>query len=550
MKLLNFNEKILYKNGLIQGLDGAELKNIVDQICDSAALKASPRLCALLRYLIEQERNGRRAKIKAYSIALDVFGRDEHFDPINNSLVRVEMSRLRKALSQYNNESIKSYPYTIEIHNNSYIPILSKRIKIYNKKRKILYSYVALAILLLFWIFFAKDDMPIKNQKCIRDRPVVKIIVKSNNDHLKIYSNEIYKYFRENINSYSMVKLQSKDCNNNSLILKVNIEKNPDGEFYFESILENSANNEIDTYSDKLNYTEARDVKKFVSGKIMYKFFGENFFYLNSMKNLKLHVNNNKILNELLCLKNYYGYFKYGAPNLFVEAAKCLESLVPRESLHADVHAMYASLAMYQMRGVSPRYFTDPKRVFETAMMRAAEIDGNDAIYLLERLAELRNDDKENPGVLRHVIDEIQKGHPANAYLTGHAGRALGIYFGEWQAGAQMVQDARAMMGEPESFPVFELASAIASGDTQAANLVARRLRTSKIPVTELEIAVVGAMSGDDDMRDRALQSLKAMGVRCVDDARRVLQKAHFDRSLNIPLEKQLPALFQPCSSD
>lgn len=59
------------------------------------------RIHALLIYLIDKTFDGTAGALKAYAIALDVFDRDADFDPVSNSLVRVEMHRLRTILDQY-----------------------------------------------------------------------------------------------------------------------------------------------------------------------------------------------------------------------------------------------------------------------------------------------------------------------------------------------------------------------------------------------------------------------------------------------------------------
>ncbi|MCC0062241.1 MAG: hypothetical protein H6885_12840 [Rhodobiaceae bacterium] len=56
----------------------------------------------LLSYLIREELEGHGDRLKAYAIGVDVFGRSADFDPNNDSIVRVEMTRLNlQALDVY-----------------------------------------------------------------------------------------------------------------------------------------------------------------------------------------------------------------------------------------------------------------------------------------------------------------------------------------------------------------------------------------------------------------------------------------------------------------
>ncbi len=45
--------------------------------------------------------SGNEAGIKAYAIAVDVFGRPQSFDPQSDPIVRVQARRLRAALEEY-----------------------------------------------------------------------------------------------------------------------------------------------------------------------------------------------------------------------------------------------------------------------------------------------------------------------------------------------------------------------------------------------------------------------------------------------------------------
>ncbi|SLN33192.1 hypothetical protein AQS8620_01127 [Aquimixticola soesokkakensis] len=62
-------------------------------------LRVGSRANKLLRYLVRCEVTG--TPVKAYAIAVDVLGRSRDFDPSTDSIVRVEIGRLRKLLDAY-----------------------------------------------------------------------------------------------------------------------------------------------------------------------------------------------------------------------------------------------------------------------------------------------------------------------------------------------------------------------------------------------------------------------------------------------------------------
>ena len=87
-------------------------------------LKGSQRRYDLLDYLVREELEGQGENLKAYAIALDVLGRNEDFDPATDSIVRVEIARLRDALALYYARSSVPNEPKITIPKGSYRPTI------------------------------------------------------------------------------------------------------------------------------------------------------------------------------------------------------------------------------------------------------------------------------------------------------------------------------------------------------------------------------------------------------------------------------------------
>ena len=92
------------------------------RVLGSADFNASERNRNFLRYVIDETLAGRSSRIKAYSIATSVFGRDERFDPQHDAIVRIEANRLRRALEHYYLTGGRDDPLRIEIPRGSYVP--------------------------------------------------------------------------------------------------------------------------------------------------------------------------------------------------------------------------------------------------------------------------------------------------------------------------------------------------------------------------------------------------------------------------------------------
>lgn len=94
-----------------------------ERIVESGVLGSKSRIQTLLRFLLEMELEGRGDRLKAFTIATEVFGRGDDFDPRTDSIVRVEVNRLRQALDHYYNTLGAQDPFKIIIPKGSYRPV-------------------------------------------------------------------------------------------------------------------------------------------------------------------------------------------------------------------------------------------------------------------------------------------------------------------------------------------------------------------------------------------------------------------------------------------
>jgi len=100
------------------GLERAELQAVVA----SQLFVRSPTLAHLLSYLCEKKLAGDTDQVKEYSIALDVFGRQDSFDQDTDSIVRVQANRLRKRLADYYRGEGATHALRIAIPIGQYVP--------------------------------------------------------------------------------------------------------------------------------------------------------------------------------------------------------------------------------------------------------------------------------------------------------------------------------------------------------------------------------------------------------------------------------------------
>jgi len=85
-------------------------------------MQRSPQLARFLGYIVEQKLAGNEQNIKAYAIAVDVFGRSHDFDPQSDPIVRVQARRLRSLLERFYARADASAPVHIRLPVGRYVP--------------------------------------------------------------------------------------------------------------------------------------------------------------------------------------------------------------------------------------------------------------------------------------------------------------------------------------------------------------------------------------------------------------------------------------------
>jgi tetratricopeptide (TPR) repeat protein len=99
----------------------------LERVLTDPNFRSSERNKRFLRYVTEKVLEGATDKIKAYSVAVDVFGRPTDFDPIIDPIVRIEAMRLRSSLSHYYEVHGQQSLLRIDLPKGGYVPTISRR---------------------------------------------------------------------------------------------------------------------------------------------------------------------------------------------------------------------------------------------------------------------------------------------------------------------------------------------------------------------------------------------------------------------------------------
>src|ERR1700730_511993 len=95
----------------------------LNRILASKAFRQADRLKRFLSFIVEETIAGRGERLKEFVVGVEVFDKDESFDPRNDPIVRVQARRLRAQLARYYREEGPDGELLIELPKGGYSPV-------------------------------------------------------------------------------------------------------------------------------------------------------------------------------------------------------------------------------------------------------------------------------------------------------------------------------------------------------------------------------------------------------------------------------------------
>jgi adenylate cyclase len=103
-------------------IDEGQVRAELERVLSSAEFAGSDRHRCFLSYIVEETLAGRASRLKAYNIATAAFNRGADFDPQQDSIVRIEAGRLRRALDHFYLTDGRDHEIQIVVPKGSYVP--------------------------------------------------------------------------------------------------------------------------------------------------------------------------------------------------------------------------------------------------------------------------------------------------------------------------------------------------------------------------------------------------------------------------------------------
>ena len=113
----------MLKNHSISDITPAQVRAQCDRILASKGFSGSRRQSTFLEYVVNTTLEGQADRLKEFTLGIEVFDKDESFDPGIDSIVRVEATRLRSKLSEYYVGKGQGDSVRIDIPKGHYVPV-------------------------------------------------------------------------------------------------------------------------------------------------------------------------------------------------------------------------------------------------------------------------------------------------------------------------------------------------------------------------------------------------------------------------------------------
>ncbi|HVP45906.1 MAG TPA: FlgO family outer membrane protein [Bryobacteraceae bacterium] len=108
-------------------LSAESIRTQLRKILSSSTFARSERLVRFLTFTVEQTLGGRGENLKEFVIGVEVFDKNEKYDPRMDPIVRVEARRLREKLRKYYETEGLDDPLYIDFPTGAYVPLVKTR---------------------------------------------------------------------------------------------------------------------------------------------------------------------------------------------------------------------------------------------------------------------------------------------------------------------------------------------------------------------------------------------------------------------------------------
>ena len=100
----------------------AGIRKQLDRLLHNTYFSQSKRFPSFLRFIVQEELEGRSEQLKERTLGIEVFGREAGYDTTSDPIVRVTAAEIRRRIAQYYQEPGHELELRISLPLGSYIP--------------------------------------------------------------------------------------------------------------------------------------------------------------------------------------------------------------------------------------------------------------------------------------------------------------------------------------------------------------------------------------------------------------------------------------------
>lgn len=569
---------MLPRNVSLGDVDRAEFDRTLAALDDYLSAKASLRQSALLRYLLKEEMEGRGDRIKAFTIAQDIFGKDENFDPTNNSLIRVEVHRLRASIQNFYQKYDGQYRYILHIPTGSYrvtveeqslgdgdkaaVPPATSHAPVRSSSRRyglIIAALLALAAVIYGGLRYLAPGILGQNEtvtrSCPEGLPLVAVqFVAPKEDPAKA----------KGTTPVPKAKLEEA--------LEAVTKAYPLAQFYTDGSCAEEIHYDLILDVQSLN-VRAGSHAGLPRYRISYQLitrkdkrtaaFGE--FENDAAEPAdRLPIIIAKVVNHLFdrfgavvwdyirdtkregavtgyeCLAMAYRFVSVSNGEGYNELSDCMDDAVHREGLEAYLLSMDAVAMHYLIVEKIPYSPMPTMAEIEATLDKAEAIDPScsDCLYVKTRM--LRHSGNPTGTTMLYYLNQMEQNWPYDALLLEHAALIAGPYFGQWDRAEGSIARAKATIGSKDEFSFYSLSRAILVGDKERALKTAKEIVGIRAPLFAVEVVAAAQLGGDTNLVIKGKKYLSDIGINNYADAVQVLQQSGIEPRLMARIQTHL----------
>ncbi|PHR59797.1 MAG: hypothetical protein COA43_08910 [Robiginitomaculum sp.] len=513
-----------------------DIENIIQAVTASGCLGNSQRQKKLLDYILRENHAQRGDRIKAYSIALDVFGRGENFDNSTDSIVRVEMHKLRKNLAKFN---AHAKGFNLAIPKATYLIIikeLEKSTPTLSRAKRVFF---------LFLIFITGSGVivttsqviskltPSSTAQCSKTIPNIALhptkIIGGTTKNTDIFEETspliIDNILQTSLAQYTMVNVvtQKTNCSKTGTpvyILKAIIFSKASPPYISILVQEKKNKSIISSYDLQISQDQTT-----ISQENTWELYNTMSLIAYTTGIIPKHATTAQwnargakdVYSCQMLARNYYISRK--SDDTYWPVVNCLQDIIKQGNQTPDILGLLATFYLNQARGKQPQYIDDPIESAKQLIKKSAEINPFNPTTLAAKLRlEIYNIPR-NIGEITYTVKALERAHPYAPNTLNITSQVSGFILDDWEH-AKRTSDLMLAINKSsrQRHYYVQLAYALLNASPKEAYQISKNAYDPSSRLSLLMCLAAANNYGQRDKADQYKKDLKKMNLHTIDD--------------------------------